>query len=62
MNEEYEMNQNPVLAKLNEGKWCIRQCAREFIPIEDDKVKIYCPGCERVVRILQKKKNYKNIE
>ena len=40
----------------NEGKFCIRECSREIIPIENDFAKLYCSGCERIIRILKKKK------
>lgn len=60
-NDEQSMWSNPELVKLNEGKFCIRECAREFIPTEDNKIKVYCPKCDRVLRLM-KKKPFKDID
>jgi len=48
----------------DEGKFCIRECMRVFIPAGNDQVKVYCPSCDRTLRILDKKKNldFKDIE
>ena len=53
MNEEENIRKQGF--PENEGKFCIRECSREIIPIENNFAKLYCPGCDRIIRILKKK-------
>lgn len=55
-NDELQMWENPDLRKLNEGKFCIRQCERIIVPTENGLANWYCPSCDRVLKILRKKK------
>jgi len=32
-----------------ERKFCIRECAREYIPAQGNMLQIYCPACDRVL-------------
>ena len=53
--DELQMWENPDLRKLNEGKFCIRECERTVVPAENGLFNWYCASCDRVLKVLKKK-------
>lgn len=42
------LKRNEEMEKNKKLKFCVGQCAREYIP-KDNILTIYCPSCDRVI-------------
>jgi hypothetical protein len=58
------MNNITNKGQNDDDKFCIRECEREFIQLPNNVVKVYCPSCDRTIRLIRKKENtdFKDIE